>query len=202
MLLCENCKYDIVSDPFDRCIVCAKPSSIGICKSCHSYYDRAWCAGERTAALEHLIDAYKFERVKDADVILASLLDSTIPELPTSVIVTHVPTVHSHIRRRGYDHAASLAKRFAARRNLTHKAVIDRIDHSEQRGKNKKERLKQASCSYVCKEELNPDVTYLLVDDIITTNASVQFAAKSLKDAGAHSVWVATLARQSLDRIT
>lgn len=200
MLLCENCKYDITDDPFAGCIVCARPSDTGICKSCHSSYEKAWCVGERIDILQRIIDAYKFERVKDADRVLASLLDRTLPILPRNTIVVHVPTVQSHIRRRGYDHARSLAKRFAIMRGLEHKSVIERLHSNEQRGLNKKERLNQASQAFRCNEQLDPGAVYLLIDDVVTTNATLRFAAEELKNAGAAKVWVAVLARQPLEK--
>jgi predicted amidophosphoribosyltransferase len=40
----------------------------------------------------------------------------------------------------------------------------------------------------------------LLVDDVVTTNATVRYAAQALKDAGAQIVWVAVTARQPLDK--
>jgi predicted amidophosphoribosyltransferase len=39
----------------------------------------------------------------------------------------------------------------------------------------------------------------LLIDDVVTTGASIEFAAKTLKQNGAKEVWVAAIARQTLD---
>jgi predicted amidophosphoribosyltransferase len=45
---------------------------------------------------------------------------------------------------------------------------------------------------------INEDACYLLVDDVVTTGATIKYAAKALKDAGAGDVWVAAIARQPL----
>lgn len=198
--LCANCKYDIEEDGFDACIVCTRPSSAGICTTCHTTYDKAWCVGDRLGALERLIDAYKFERVKDACVPLVELLDSRLPVLPESVIIVPIPTVPKHIRQRGYDHAAMIAKQLAKRRSLPYQVLLERTDVTMQRGKNKKQRMQQAESAYRCNATLDPAAIYLLVDDVVTTNATIRFGADALRKAGATDVWVAVLARQPLDK--
>jgi len=42
-------------------------------------------------------------------------------------------------------------------------------------------------------------VPYLLVDDVMTTGSTLKYAARALKQAGASQVWVAVIARQTLD---
>lgn len=112
-ILCDNCKYDIIEDNIDRCIVCNKISQHGACDTCKVPFTRSWFIGERKGMLKKLIDDYKFENVKAAHGDLAALLSMTIGQLPTGVVITSVPTIPSHIRRRGYDHAALLAKTLA-----------------------------------------------------------------------------------------
>lgn len=200
VLLCQNCKYDIIEEPFSGCIVCTRPSSAGVCTDCASSYERAWCVAERTDVVERLINAYKFERVRDASLVFAYLLNDTVPDLPANVVVTNVPTVPSHIRRRGYDHAGKVARDFAGLRKLEYKTILTRSGSAEQRGQNKRTRFEQAKLAFICEQKLSPDYIYLLIDDITTTNASVRYAAQALRDAGAESVWVAVIARQPLDK--
>lgn len=199
--LCENCKYDIVDEAVDACMVCAQPSSVGICKSCHTSYDRAWFVGERSDILERIINAYKFERVIDASSSLASLLDMRLPVLPPDVIVIPVPTIASHVRQRGYDHTARIAQSFGTRHSLAVQAVLRRRDSHMQRGQNKNDRFAQAKAAFYCDAPLDSQAIYLLIDDVVTTNATVRYAASALRDAGATTVWVAVLARQPLDKV-
>lgn len=197
-LLCDNCKYDIADESFDACIVCLSPSAAGICPGCRTSYDRAWFVGERTQVLEQLIDAFKFRRVRSASEPLADLLDARLPQLPQNTVVVPVPTLRQHVRQRGYDHCSLLARRLASLRGLRFDELVDRLGFDAQRGKNKKERLNQAKGSFICQRSLDPEAAYLLVDDIVTTNATVRYAAAALKDAGAKRVWVAVVARQPI----
>jgi ComF family protein len=199
-LLCDNCKYDIVDESFEACIVCLSPSSVGICEGCRTSYERAWFVGERTQVLERLIDALKFKRARSSSESLAALLDMRLPALPSDVVIVPVPTLRRHIRQRGYDHCLLIAQNLSARRGAPIERLIDRRTLTVQLGKNKKDRLSQAKESFVCSRPLDPERTYLLVDDVVTTNATVRYAAAALRDAGAQRVWVGVVARQPLEK--
>jgi ComF family protein len=200
-LLCDNCKYDITSEPFGACVACGKnlagPS--GICTACKVPYERAWCVGERQEALRRLIDAYKFYNAKAASRTLADLLDATLPELPASTVIVPVPTVSSHIRERGYDHMALIAKALARRRGLAVDFSLTRKTRTKQRDAGRRQRIKQAKEAFECRQSLAGHKTYLLIDDVVTTGSTVKYAAKTLRDAGAEHIWVVAISRQTLD---
>ena len=198
-VLCDNCKYDIVDDGFSGCVVCGRPSLVGICARCKTTYEKAWCVGDREGVLERLIDAYKFERVKRASVELAFLFDAILPVLPRDTVVIPVPTIQSHVRVRGYDHALLLAREFAKQRGLTVSTDLKRRNSISQRGLTKRERLSAAKQAFYCDKTLQPR-PYLLLDDVVTTNATLRYCAKALQAAGADNVWVAVIARQPLDK--
>lgn len=198
-VLCDNCKYDIIDEGFSACLVCAKPTNEGICAVCKTSYQKAWCVGDRQGVLERVINAMKFDRVKDGAGTLASLLDACLPILPAETIIVPVPTVQAHIRQRGYDHTLLIARELGKRRNLAVKSFIERTNNNTQRGRTKSERFKQAKSSFECRQTL-PQVPYLLIDDVVTTNATLRYAAQALRDSGADTVWVGVVARQGLDK--
>ncbi len=197
--LCNNCKYDIVSDGFSGCIGCTAPARRGICSSCETCFQKAWCIGERSDVLGRLIDAYKFNGVRTARHELGSLFDACIDVLPPETVVVPVPTIARHIRQRGYDHAALLAREVAKRRRLTYSSLLSRRGTTVQRGATKSVRLKQAAAAFTCSHTLDPAIPYLLVDDVTTTGATVRYASEALAAAGARQVWVAVAAKQPLD---
>lgn len=198
--MCEYCKYNIVNEPFMQCVVCAEPTigNESLCKSCVVPYERAWCVGERSESLKQLITDHKFNRVKSAYITLAGLLDQTVPQLPKDCIVVPVPTVSAHIRQRGYDHCALMAKQFARQRSLSYSQPLERVGRSTQRGANKSLRIQQAKQAFSCKPISGG--RYILVDDVFTTGATVHYAAQELKNAGADEVWVAVVAHQPLEK--
>jgi ComF family protein len=155
--------------------------------------------GWRTDELRRLIDDYKFENVRSAHHILAELLDQRISQLPGTTVVVPVPTISSHIRMRGYDHAALLARSFARRRRLEVQPIVKRVTTTVQRDAPRLQRIAQAKVAFKVRKKLDPSVPYLVIDDIITTGASVTYVAKALREAGAKEVWLAAIARQPLD---
>lgn len=197
-LLCDNCKYNITSESYDGCLGCGRLTSGGVCGGCELSVARGWCVGEREDSLKALIDGYKFGRAKASARVLAELLDEALPHLPSSVIITSIPTVSSHIRMRGYDHAALLARNFADIRGLPYQTTLHRVTRDRQRGASRSQRQAQAKKAFAPAGSLESSNIYLLIDDIATTGASLRYAAQAMKNAGAGEVWAAVVARQPL----
>lgn len=199
-VLCDSCKYDIVEEDIRVCIVCGRVDPSGICSSCKTFYEKAWQIGEREGLLSRLVDDYKFERVKSFGSIAADMLDQRIDQLPASTIVVPVPTISAHIRQRGYDHTALVAKAFAQARSLSYSPVLVRKEMSHQRGAGRNARFQRASKAFRVNGKLDASTPYLIIDDVLTTGATLQFAAKALRETGAEHVWVAIIARQPIDK--
>lgn len=199
-VLCDNCKYDIASEPFYGCFSCgSNVIKLENHQACKLYYEKAWSVGERGGALQRAIGVYKFQGKRSAAYDLARLLDEVLPVLPVDTIVVPIPTVASHIRERGFDHAALLARRFAKLRGLSYASPLRRRTATKQRDANRRQRLLQASEAFKATTSLSGTSPYLLIDDVTTTGATLNQAARILKESGASTVWVAALARQPLD---
>ncbi len=199
-LLCDNCKYDITSEPFLRCLACGQNSTnTGVCTECRVAYQRAWCVGERSDVLQYLIGGYKFQYARDAYRPMADLLDDRLPELPPGTVIVPIPTVASHIRERGFDHMKLIASRFAKIRNVETISLLSRATNTKQRDANRGRRINQAKTAFRVSKKVDPDIPYLLLDDVVTTGATLHYAAKTLQDAGAETIWTAAIARQPLD---
>ena len=180
-ILCEHCIDDISNEPFTLCVYCLLPSSSSnICKSCKEFpVADAWAVSTRTGTLKELIDAYKFERVTAADAILAQLLDMRLPVLPPETLITAVPTSSAHIRRRGYDHTARIAKRFARMRQLRYKPLLKRTHDLDQLGADRTKRLRQQQNAFVSKVK-SISAPVLIIDDIMTTGATIKASTGAL----------------------
>jgi len=198
-ILCQSCNENITSEPYTKCLKCQVPTrSGGLCAACTDAYDRAWCVGERDGALRRLIDDLKFHHVRGAHQALAQLLDGALPILPSSVVITNVPTIPAHIRRRGYDHSYLIARELARLRGLPYCPLLYRKTNDVQLGATRSLRVEQAKHAFGAREFGMPDVV-LLVDDVFTTGSTVRYAAQALRNAGVREVWVAVVARQELD---
>lgn len=199
-LLCNDCKYNIISEPKMVCVVCHQPTGhTWLCKTCRTPYERVWVVGERIGILQRLVGLYKFERTRAAYKTLGDLLLEVLPELPADTIVVPVPTTPSRIRERGYDHMLLVAKYIAKARGLRCERLIERQTNTKQRQATARQRLAQAKRAFIVDEPIDANVPYLLIDDVITTGATIKYASKALRDAGANHVWVAVIARQTLE---
>lgn len=200
-VLCENCKYDIISEPYDFCVACSRSiaRANGLCGRCKVPYQQGWCVADRRDALERLINEYKFQNNKAAYIVMASLLHERLPELPQNTVLVPVPTIANHIRQRGYDHVLLPVQQLAKTRSLQLSTVLQRATSTRQRGATATERRRQAKEAFFCTESLRTDVPYLVIDDVVTTGATLRYAAEVLKQAGAQTIWVATVSRQPLD---
>ncbi len=200
-ILCSYCKYNIVSEPHDSCVVCGHPvgPKSQLCDACRPPYVRAWCVGRRDEGLRAVIDALKFERTRAAYVPLAELLDEVLPVIPNDVIVVPVPTLTHHKRVRGYGHTELVARAFASKRGLSYVEALTRRSRHVQRGASRAQRIAQAKEAYT-PAVVQKGQTYLLVDDVYTTGATFEYAARALIAGGAGQVWIAALSRQPLEK--
>lgn len=199
-ILCDQCKNDIVSEPFSNCLVCNIPTSDNnFCKTCteSSSIDSAWCVSARDSTLKRLLDRYKFDSAQQAARVCADLLDERLPILPHDMVITSVPTSSSHRRVRGFDHMELIAKAIARRRNLWYMQFLSKVDGGTQHFRTRSERLKAAQSGLSVIRDV-PE-TILLIDDIYTTGATLHACVKTLKQAGAKQVIVGIIAKQTLD---
>jgi len=201
VLLCDNCKYNITHEPFVGCILCQSPQKYGICENHDSPLERIFVVGPRSGPLQQVINGLKFSNVKAGAILLAELLHESLPQLPDTIQIVPIPTVRSHIRRRGYDQVELIARHFAYLRGLQVVKPLARITNDTQHTVGRQERAIQASGAFAVrpgKNALHTNGPILLIDDIITTGSTLSAAAKQLSSLGV-PVWAAALAYQPLD---
>lgn len=199
-ILCKSCIYNISSESQNVCFGCQIPSLSGICVSCSAKlpFSHTYVVGERKKELESLLNDFKFNRSYKIHAALAQLLHNSLPYLPENTIVVPVPTITKHIRIRGYDHTDLIARTFAHHRKLKKVRLLKRKTNSVQLGASAHLRRQQANLAYKCTHQLNANPSYLLIDDIATTGATLIAAANCLKKAGAKTIIAAFIARQTL----
>lgn len=196
-LLCGNCINYIKDEAEMVCLSCHQPTArMWLCVSCKLPYERAWAVGARNGVLQRLIGLYKFERAIEAHKPLAELILANLPDLPPETVIVPVPTVASHIRERGYDHILLIAKYIAKKRDLKIDQLLVRKTKTKQRQADAKKREHQARSAFEVVKPASPDIPYLLIDDVVTTGATIKYAAKALRSAGARHVWVSVIAYQ------
>ena len=193
-VLCTACSAGLVRVP-ERCYRCLT-NNLGhkTCKSCragstlHAVYPVTMYEG----VAKDLIHALKFERSQASADVVANLLAERLPELG-GIVITHVPTATSRIRMRGYDQAALIARRLATQLGVEYVPLLSRLGQQRQVGKNRSERRNQMQELFIATKK-QPPKHVLLIDDVITTGATLEACARILKNAGVKRVSAAVFA--------
>jgi ComF family protein len=137
---------------------------------------------------KELVWRLKFSGARAAAQEIARLLAADM-QLPADVVVVHAPTASSRLRRRGYDQAQLIARALARELGLPYLSILKRVGQQQQVGAGRQQRLAQLSEAFrVSQPAVIKDTHVLLVDDVLTTGATLEAAAKTLKTAGAKRV--------------
>jgi predicted amidophosphoribosyltransferase len=80
--------------------------------------------------------------------------------------VVALPTISRHIRERGFDHMAKLARKVAELNQLEMARVLARGNNAVQVGASMEKRREQAKTAYVARAGIDTEANYLLIDDV------------------------------------
>jgi len=199
-LLCAWCRPDAILPTPSKCYRChTQTVDFEVCEKCrrHSRLSNVWVSTSYDGVAKNLVMLLKFERVRTAASLIAEHIAETLPHFADDVIITHVPTATSRRRARGYDQAELIAKLLARRLKKSHAALLLRSGQTRQVGAKRKERLTQLDGAFLgTKPYLLKNKHVLLVDDIVTTGATLEAATKILKESGAKRVYGAVFAQK------
>jgi ComF family protein len=191
--------YPVVPSRCYRCL--ALTDNYATCHACRraSRLKHVWVATEYTDASKALIHALKFERKRAAHQPAAQIMADILPYMPPETILTHIPTATSRVRQRGYDQAQLLAQWLSQEKQCTYQPLLARLGQTRQVGAKRAERISQLQDAFrVRTADKIKGASILLVDDVITTGATLEAAAHLLRKRGAKQVNAITFAQKHL----
>lgn len=196
--LCGRCSVYLKPAKM-RCYRCHQATSaiLFACAACRkkSMLDGLSVVASYEGLAKELIHQLKFKRVAAAAQPIATCIAATISPVSNSLHVAHIPTANRRIRSRGYDQAALIAKEVARITGAPYTPLLARIGSSRQVGQIKEVRnLQMREVFRVSAPAMVEGQTILLIDDVITTGATLEAAALELRRAGALSVRAAAFA--------
>ena len=147
-----------------------------------------------------MVLGFKFERhvwLRDDFVDWLEAAAASRFNLAAVDLVVPMPTTVRHRMDRGYNPCELLAEELARRICRVCRRVLSRQGKFARQGSlNEEERLENVKGTFaVRRPEYVRGRTVLVVDDIMTTGATLAECARTLKAAGASRVWSVTLAR-------
>jgi ComF family protein len=198
---CARCLETLAEVPLACCPLCGEPEEREVCERCRAWppsFERARAPYLHGGALADAIHRLKYEdRPHLARPLSALVATRLAPELDWCEIVAPVALHENRLRKRGYDQALLLARELGER---AHKRVVARAvkrvrDTPPQVGRDRAQRVANVQGAFAADAREVAGRRVLLVDDVLTTGATAQAAAKALVDAGARAVRVVALAR-------
>ncbi|HYZ30202.1 MAG TPA: double zinc ribbon domain-containing protein [Thermoleophilaceae bacterium] len=189
------------------CIACGADAgrAAPVCRACRAQMEATaprgsatpWGAFAYDGPAGALVRALKFGgRVAIADVMAAQIAALAPPELLQGVVVP-VPVHPAHSRRRGVDHAAALARALARRSRLPFADCLVRSgDPRPQVGRGRAARVRGPAGAISLRAGWTaPPERVLLVDDVVTTGATLAACAGALREAGSRQITTIVYAR-------
>ncbi len=205
--LCDHCKKYILNHRQSICPICKNTNANGPCTHCSKleaseHLPPTFILGERSNLLATLIHDYKYESIRPLAHHFADMLGQILPPFTGPTFIVPLPTIHRHVRERGFDHTLLIAKHLAKKRpNFSVQKALIRTNAKVQVGTDKRTRKTQASSAYEINHrvKLNPSANYILLDDVWTTGASLEAATKKLRNCGVSKITLLILALSRLD---
>ena len=135
---------------------------------------------------------------KSAAAVIAKCMADKCYLQPGAIIVP-VPTATSRARQRGYDQARLLARQLSKQTGLAYSNSLARSGQMHQHGLARHDRLTQLKDAYRVKHlSIIKGAHLILIDDVITTGATLEAAALALRTSGASKITAVVFARPSV----
>ncbi len=140
----------------------------------------AFAAGRYVGPLRRAILVYKRGRRDAGEALGALLAERFAASLPAQALLVPIPTVARRRRLRGFDQSVRLARALGDATGLPVLLALRQVGGDAQRGRSRAERLR-ARGRFRCEAPaLVAGATIVLVDDVITTGATLSDAAIAL----------------------
>ncbi len=192
------------------CARCAEPLPFSgaraecvLCGAAPLIPDVIWSAYDYEGTLESLLKLYKYGGGRHLGKILGDVFAAaaTSNELllssPAETVIVPVSSPLSHLRRRGFHHLMPLARELSRVTLIPLRPFALRPlgDREPQVALTPAERRKNVAGAFSARAKDAAGKRILLVDDVVTTGATLDAAAEALHAAGALAVTAITLAR-------
>jgi len=173
-----------------RCVGCARTSGL-LCRTCAKEWSQPikkivggvelTSSAYYSPSISHIVLNAKENNDSRSRLVLANVIASHIRE---SSLIVPIPSSSTAIRRRGFDHAHLLAKDVArlSGAHVWHPLHVTRRV-KDQTQLTHHERLTNLTGSYALRVGNAPGDKVVLIDDLVTTGASLREAIRALHEA-------------------
>lgn len=207
--LCPSCRAKAKALTGPLCSVCSTPypgqiDGSFVCSACRERcfaFDCAVSHYRSTGPVRELIHRLKYQRAVHLRGVLAGWLAEALedPRLqsPLPDRLVPVPLHPARQRERGFNQARLLAESLSRQTGIPLADCLRRIRFTPSQTRlDRSERIENLRDAFQMRQNSSVENLHLLlIDDVLTTGSTVDACARVLKEAGAASVRVATVAR-------
>lgn len=208
--LCLPCRSRLQTWPERSCACCRRPLEAaalpsgylcGPCRRQPPAFDELLCAWSYDEPLTHVITGLKFRQLEYLGSQVGRHLALEFAEsISTCDLITEVPLHWTRRLRRGYDQGRAIARAVAKQSGVPRVAALRRLRATPPQSRlSRPERKKNLAGAFRCRSKRIRGKSLLLVDDVVTTGATLDAAAAALKAAGAKRVTALLAAKTPID---
>jgi ComF family protein len=197
-LLCPACATDLPSLPAAQCPQCAEQTThgerCGACLQSPPHFDRAVAAYRYDFPVDRIVQALKYGHQLAVAGWLAQALATRLPA--GNALIVALPLHRERLRERGFNQSWEIAQALGKRlqQPVDGSSLLRTRATPPQAELPWPERQRNVRGAFECTADLSGR-EILLIDDVMTTGATVNEAARVLKLHGASRVTVAVAAR-------
>ena len=196
--LCKACEEGLTAPGGDLCQKCGKPliSEIGLCMRCRNrefHFDAAYPLWSYDGSVKEAVLAYKIAEVRTLARFFAERLEAFLASRFPGIPIVPVPFRRGKMRKKGWDQVEDIA-RILERRGLPVARCLERLAGSSQKELDYGRRLSNLSGKILLRKGEAAPRQAVLLDDVLTTGATLSECARVLKSHGSERVDAVVLA--------
>ena len=202
-LLCPRCAPFLLPTQGCYCHLCGKaiidaeihPTVCPVCSANPPPWNRLYFFSHYAGLFKHLILQYKYSQDFSIAPLLAQCLQVACQQLPPCDIMVPMPRHPKRLAERGFNQVQEICRPLTKALHIPLQPTsLQRSKHTQpQASLSAQQRQQNPAGSFMASDVLNKSV--LLVDDIITTGATLQHACGAFQKAGTCQIYFAVLAR-------
>lgn len=152
----------------------------------------------KRSKVQKLLHALKYKGNKDIGILLGQMFGQELKasgHLPEAEIILSIPLHPKKQKQRGYNQSDLLAEGFSNATNIPWSGtMLERLRYTAtQTGKTKLERRENVQGVFAVKQGFGPK-SVILIDDVLTTGATLEECARTLLAAGCRQFHILTIA--------
>ena len=196
-LLCSACAADLPRMPAALCSICALPTpGAAVCGGClrkAPYFDATQACFRYAFPVDRLVQSLKYNHRLAVSAYLGEAMLKAAPRTMPADMILALPLAPQRLQERGFNQALEIARPLARRLGLPLAITGYKrtLNNAPQAILPWKERQKNIRGAFECALDLSGK-SLIVIDDVMTTGATLNEFARTLKNHGAVRVtnWV------------